>query len=363
MSAYTLTLLGGGFLLGWVLAGRGHWLRAASGPSPRTSVIVPARDEAERLPRLLAALACANPPPLEVIVVDDGSSDDTGDLARRSGATVLRVDPPAGWTGKAWACQQGAETASGDVLVFLDADTEPAPGLVGALASAAASHAALVSAQPRHRVERLYERLSAGPTLVALLGAGTGGPAPRRWWRGPVAFGPAVAVPAATYHHLGGHGAVRGAIAEDLALAVAADSRGVPVHSYLGGDLIAYRMYPEGIGRLAEGWGKNLATGASGTPPLRLVATVIWVAAALQAAVSVATARDLSSLAWALGAYGLFALQVGVLLHRVGRFGWFTATAYIVPLSGFVVLFLRSSLVTLRGGSVWWRGRRVALRS
>lgn len=363
MSVYTVALLASGFALGWLLAGRRHWLRPVPGLSLRVSVIVPARDEAERLPRLLAALAHADPPPHEVLVVDDGSSDGTGDLARRAGATVLRVDPPAGWTGKAWACQQGAEAATGEVLVFLDADTEPAPGLVSAIATTAAARDALVSAQPRHRVERAYERWSAGPALVALLGAGTGGPTHRRWWRRAVAFGPALAVPASTYHRLGGHGAVRGGIAEDLALAATADRHGVPVHSYLGGDLIAYRMYPEGFGRLAEGWGKNLATGASGTPPLRLTATVVWVAAGLQAALSLLTARDVSALMWGLGAYALFAVQAGVLLHRVGRFGWATAAGYVVPLAGFVVLFLRSTLVTLRGGAVWWRGRRVALRS
>src|SRR5690606_8836922 len=169
---------------------------------------VPARDEAERLPRLLAALS-ADHDSGEVVVVDDGSTDATAALARAAGATVVPSAPPPGWTGKARACWTGAAVARGDVLVFLDADVEPAPGAVSALAAAAASGGGLVSAPPRHRVERPYEVLSAGPAVVALLGAGTGGPPARRWWRRPFAVGPALAVPAAAYRRSGGHRAVR----------------------------------------------------------------------------------------------------------------------------------------------------------
>src|SRR5690606_25074133 len=102
----------------------------------RVSVVVPARDEAERLPRLLAALVAARPRPHEVIVVDDGSADGTCEVAAAAGATVIRVERPAGWTGKAYACQRGADAAQGDVLVFLDADVEPAPDGIASLSAA-----------------------------------------------------------------------------------------------------------------------------------------------------------------------------------------------------------------------------------
>ena len=146
-------------------------------PAPvgaRVSVIVPARDEAAKLPCLLDSLA-ADPQPYEVVVVDDRSTDGTAAAARR------RCDrgagrAPGGWSGKAYACWAGAQRAQGDLLVFLDADVEPAPGAVGALAAAAASSGGLVSAS----------RASDRATLRAAVGwPRARGPARRRHRRPP----------------------------------------------------------------------------------------------------------------------------------------------------------------------------------
>src|SRR5262249_6890560 len=156
------------------------------------SVIVPARNEAGRLPGLLAALG---PHGFEVIVVDDGSSDRTAALARAAGAGAVTVTPPPAWEGKAWACWAGAPCSRRDVLVFRDADVEVPTPTVAALAGHAAGTGGLVSWMPRHRVERAYEQLSAIPVLVAIMGAGTGPVGGARWWRRPAAFGMAMAVP------------------------------------------------------------------------------------------------------------------------------------------------------------------------
>jgi hypothetical protein len=366
VSGTTILLLGAGFLCGVALIGRSQPLRLVSAPSkpPRTSVVIPARDEEHRLPTLLDALGRAEPGPDEVIVVDDGSTDATPYLAHQAGARVLPVEPPPGWTGKAWACHRGAEVATGEILVFLDADTEPTPAGIAALI-AHAERGVMVSAQPRHRIEAPYERLSAGPALVSVLGAGPGPPPARRWWRRPIAFGPALALPAAEYRRIGGHAAVKGEIAEDLALAAAADRAGLPVHSTLGGDLVGYRMYPEGIGGLVEGWTKNLATGARSIPPVRLAATVVWVAAALQAAIVAAwtwigmdSGVDVTT---ALALYLPFAAQVGIVLHRIGRFGPLVVALYPATLVGFLFLFARSVVLTLGRRAVPWRGRQVSV--
>src|SRR4029453_3338234 len=89
------------------------------------------------LPRLLTALAAQTRPAEEVLVVDDDSDDDTAAVATAPGGDVIRPPPlPAGWTGKTWACWTGAQQAGGDVLVFLDADTEPEPDLLARLVEA-----------------------------------------------------------------------------------------------------------------------------------------------------------------------------------------------------------------------------------
>lgn len=106
-------------------------LREAPIPAtlPSLSIIVPARNEAQNLPHLLGSLKQLDyPGPMECIVVDDASQDGTGAIARAHDATVLSLHgPPAGWGGKTHACHRGALAATGEWLLFTDADTKHAP--------------------------------------------------------------------------------------------------------------------------------------------------------------------------------------------------------------------------------------------
>jgi dolichol-phosphate mannosyltransferase len=125
---------------------------AAPPPAGTVSVVVPARDEAGRLAPCLAGLR-ADATAHEVLVVDDRSCDDTAAVARAGGATVIDgAELPAGWAGKAWALEQGLRAATGDWVVFLDADTRPRPGLLRALVHAARD-ADLLSTGPRFRLD------------------------------------------------------------------------------------------------------------------------------------------------------------------------------------------------------------------
>ena len=149
---------------------------------------------------------------------------------------------------------------------------------------------------------------------------------------------------------------MRADVAEDLSLARVAHAAGTPCRTLVGGEALSYRMYPDGLRSLADGWSKNLAAGAGSMPPLRLLATVLWVTAALQAPLLLAgpAAPWVALLVWLA-----FVAQVAALLHRIGRFGWMVPFLYPVALAGFVVLFLRSCLLALFGRAVDWRGRPV----
>ncbi len=104
---------------------------------PRISVVIPARNEAERIGACLQNVIGA-PGVSEVLVVDDCSDDDTAAVARDLGAQVVTGLPlPAGWVGKVWALHQGAQAATGDWVVTLDADTRIEPGLPSALVARA----------------------------------------------------------------------------------------------------------------------------------------------------------------------------------------------------------------------------------
>src|SRR4029450_11842968 len=99
------------------------------------SVIIPARDSSRELRECLAALGVSTTRPVEVVVVDDGSSDDTTAVAEAGGARTIRLFANAGPAG---ARNRGAAAARGDILAFVDADVAVAPDAMGRLVAALA---------------------------------------------------------------------------------------------------------------------------------------------------------------------------------------------------------------------------------
>ncbi|WP_165962639.1 glycosyltransferase family 2 protein [Occultella glacieicola] len=332
------------------------------------SVVVPARDEEAVLPALLRSVHRVDGGVREVVVVDDASRDATASVARAGGATVLPAgDPPAGWTGKAWACHVGALATSADLLLFLDADTVLAPHALAGLLALHDRYPGLVSIQPFHTVGEPYEHLSAYFNAVSVLASG----AFRRRPRGrPLAFGPCLLTSRAHYERVGGHAAVRHEILDDVELAAAYDRAGLPVRCAIGGRSVRMRSYPGGIRQLADGWTKNFASGATAAAPGPVVAAVAWVIAHHAVAVGALLA------AWALLAGHAVPLGVGHpalwavawvavsgqlrwVLRRLGSFGWWTWALFPVPLLAFDLVFARSVVRTTVRRSVRWRGREV----
>jgi cellulose synthase/poly-beta-1,6-N-acetylglucosamine synthase-like glycosyltransferase len=85
---------------------------------PKVSIIIPARNEETNVPILLKSLQGQIKAGDEILVVDDHSEDNTAAVAKKSGATVIKSkEMPKGWTGKTWACHQGAQAALGDILI------------------------------------------------------------------------------------------------------------------------------------------------------------------------------------------------------------------------------------------------------
>jgi 4,4'-diaponeurosporenoate glycosyltransferase len=338
------------------------------------SVVVPARDEEQTLPALLRSVAEQLPEVREVVVVDDASLDGTAAVARAAGVRVLPAGmPPPGWTGKAWACHTGAAATTGDLVLFLDADTVLRPGALARLLAAHARHGGLVSVQPHHDVVRPYEQLSAYFNVVALMASAA---FTRRGRvaesRAPMAFGPCLLTSREDYVHAGGHEAVRADILDDAALAAAYHRAGLPVWCAVGGDAVRMRSYPGGLGQLVAGWTKNIASGAADAAPSATAATVAWISAHHAVAVGavlsllVALAGRGGSLVagsaplWAV-AYVAVALQLRWVLHRAGSFRWWAWALFPVPLLAFDLVFARSLALTVLRRSVSWRGRDVSL--
>lgn len=319
----------------------------AGAPFERTVVVVPARNEASNLAALLPSVAAG----ADVIVVDDDSSDATADIARAHGARVVEPGPvPDGWTGKAAACAAGARAAieaGADRLVFLDADVVVEPGGLDRILEEHDRGGGLLSVQPWHDVRRPYEELSALFNLVAMMAVDAFTPFGRRV-RPTGAFGPCLVVGADVYEQAGGHAdpTVRGAVLDDVTLARAVRRVGGPITVLGGRGSLRFRMYPEGLPQLLEGWTKNFAGGAAGTRPLTMLLVAAWISGLL-------SAPSFPPF------YVAYALQLLVLLRRVGRFHPLTALAYPIPLAVFLAVFVRSLVRTFVRREVRWRGRTI----
>ena len=242
-------------------------LAAARAARP-VSVVIPARDEAARIGPCLAGLA-GDPDVLEVVVVDDGSKDATARIARAAGARVLAGTPRAGWVGKPWALQQGLEAARGEIVVALDADTRPRPGLVGALAEAL-DDADLVTAGARFTAAGWVHPAMLA-TLVYRFGPADA-PAPVSRL---VANGQVTAVRREALLAAGGYAAAARHLTDDVALARALARRGWRVAFRDGSALVDVAMTP------AE-WSRSIALADVTSPPW-LVAdvAVVWLAQGL----------------------------------------------------------------------------------
>ncbi|CAN5509601.1 glycosyltransferase family 2 protein [soil metagenome] len=238
---------------------------------PRVSVLVPARDEAHNLPETLPRLLAQGA--LEVLVLDDGSSDRTPSVleehaARHPTLRVLKGAPlPRGWSGKNWACQQLAEAARGDLLVFTDADVRWGAGTLPALlAFRQRARADYLSVWPRQLTHSLMERLTVPLIDMVLLGG-----LPYLGVRyAPVASlsagnGQLMLWTRAAYWGVGGHRAVRASVLEDVKMGQLAKATGCRVALAVGGRMIGTRMY-RGHDEVVAGFSKSLLAVHLGSP-------------------------------------------------------------------------------------------------
>ncbi len=238
--------------------GRLPLLSASGGKNPEyghVSIIIPARNEARRLPRLLSSLARLEYADAGIVVVDDGSTDRTAEVAEEYGATVVRIEgPPPGWTGKTFACQRGANSTSGQWLLFTDADTCHEPASLSAMLSVATGDGIdVLSLLAAQRCETFWEKLLI-PYAYLLYFSGHAGI--NRNARSAVANGQYILCRRSTYDRLGGHAAVRGSITDDVSLARQAAASGARIILLRGEQFVAVRMY-DGLASLWEGFSKN----------------------------------------------------------------------------------------------------------
>ena len=233
----------------------------ASASNPVVSVIVPARNEEGCLAPCLESLVAQTGIDFEVIVVDDDSTDRTGEIARSFADVIVVSAPPLpeSWTGKNNAMSAGAKLAKGKWLLFTDADTVHKPGsLARAVAEAEKHGAALLSYSPEQEVHTFWEK-AVMPVIFAELAA-TYPPRKVNDPASPIAAanGQYLMISREAYDAVGGHTKIASDLLEDVAMARLVKSSGRRIFFRYGGDAVRTRMY-RSWSQMKEGWTKNLA--------------------------------------------------------------------------------------------------------
>lgn len=330
---------------------------AQSHDATSLSVVIPARNEEDNLPRLLHSIATSAVRPAEILVVDDASTDNTAAVAQSLGATVITSVPlPNGWTGKAWACYQGAQSAIGDCLLFLDADTffvdrglerlvvrwlrERDPRLV-------------LSLLPYHAMSAAYEQLSLFFNILMAGGAGGFGLVSE-----PRLFGQSLLITKETYFSIGGHAAVCGFVLENLNLAHLVRTSGARILCLGGRGTLHMRMFPGGLGQMSSSWTKAFIHGATVSDRLVLASAVVWISALWSTALLLIVPRDYGRLGLAV-VYLLLGLQLVWLARQLGNYRLLTCLLYPLPLAYYCAVFVRSATRRALHRKTVWRGREV----
>ncbi len=341
-------------------------VRPVAATAERISVLLPVRDEAPRVADCVRSLlAQRGVPGLEILVLDDGSSDGTNAVvAQVAGADPrLRLldggqeGPPTGWLGKPWACHRLGVVADGSVLIFVDADVVVAPdGIAASVDLLRRSGLALVSPYPRQVADGFLQRL-VQPLLqwswLTLLPLRIAERSDRPSLS--AANGQLLVVDAASYRAAGGHAAVRSEVLEDMALLKGFKRVGLRGGVVDGTDVAECRMYDDAAA-LIEGYTKSLwsALGhpAAATAVLALLG-LGYVVPPVAVLMTAGRTRRVAVIGYAAGVAGRV-----IVARRTGQRVWPDVAAQPLSILALAALTVASYRRHARG-TLRWKGRAI----
>jgi cellulose synthase/poly-beta-1,6-N-acetylglucosamine synthase-like glycosyltransferase len=345
------------------------------GIPPSVLAVVPARNEESNLCDCLKALSASDYPRLRIQVVNDGSTDRTGEIADGAAALDPRIQTtsltelPQGWLGKNHALWRATTGANEDWFLFLDADVRVTPSCISrAVAAAERSRADLFAMVTRVETLGFWEiavqTVMAHSLALLFDPQKVNSPAHPR---AVAACGPFTLFRRVAYESLGGHAAVRAEVVEDLRLAEAVKTAGLRLIVARGIGLGSIRMY-DSLRAIVRGWSKNafirrtnpkqIATPAWGVPVAAVGILVLYGSpwALFAASLVQGSAPTLIAAGGALG-MALAAQLDFARIYRIDmRWPW------LAPLGAIVVCFILTSaaLRAVLGKPAEWKGRAVA---
>jgi chlorobactene glucosyltransferase len=332
---------------------------------PLVSIIIPARNEARNIERCLKSVLATTYAPIEVIVVDDRSTDGTAEIVEPAAGKRLRLVRGAelpeegGWFGKQWALVQGYRVAKGELLVFTDADTKHEPELIPRSVRALGTERVdLFSVLPRQEMRTFWEKLIQPHVFLALqarVGDVRRVNRTRVVWNA-IANGQFILTPRAVYEAIGTHEAVKDTVADDVMLAQAYVRAGKDIFLAHAPDFMTTRMYGS-LREIIAGWSKNLALGAPlMAPPIRWVRALLpylmWVPALFWVGPPIGWLVAHWDFA---GIATVASLMTWIAIYVVERGP--VAYALLYPLGAIMVAFIMIRSAWRGGRKVEWRGR------
>jgi len=324
--------------------------------TPKISVLIPARNEAENIGPAAAAILASENVDLELIVMDDGSTDATPAILAAMTDPRLRTATgqglPAGWSGKQHACAALARLATHDLLVFVDADVRLAPDALSRMAGfIARENLGLASGFPR-QITRSWSEILLLPLIHYLLlgylpifqmrrsaspGLGAG-------------CGQLFIARAQAYHAAGGHGAIRASLHDGLTLPRAFRRAGFMAGLFDATSFATCRMYSS-AGQVWEGLTKN-ATEGMAKPFALPVWTIILAGGAILPLILVLASP--SPAAWAALACGI---ALRLILARRFRQNIVSALLHPVGITALLAVQWAALIRAACGRPATWRGR------
>lgn len=347
---------------------------------PFVSVVVPARNEEDKVARCLASLVNQNYPHYEIVVIDDRSTDSTGEIIERFASVYPRIKfvhgktLPDGWIGKCNALVHASAQATGEFVIFTDADTCHRPNsLRDAVTYSIKQQVDLISFVPVQELGSFWEKVVMPVLLDSFLCGDPFHTINDQSAERAYAYGQYILVRRSAYLSAGGHQSVRDEIVEDHALARVMKHKGFRVLCADGHNLYKVRMYTS-LRTLWLGWTKNIYSLIEAKPINLILVLLLINCAALLPFVQFLIVATLIASGNTSGEFPflttLVALQFAVLLV------WYKRTCYHfegVGLRHFVlapfgslcvtVLYLHSAYLVLGGRQVNWKGRRYTVNS
>ena len=348
----------------WFVLGKPRFLREkGERGDARVSVVIPARDEEGSIGNLLDSLVREKELLHEIIVVDDGSMDATAEIAREKGALVVSpASLPGGWKGKPWACQEGAHHATGDWVLFLDADTWLEPGGVNQILRLAQNGDRVSSICPYHEIRSPVEELSAFFNVIMVAGVNAFG-MQKKPAEECALFGQSLLISREYYEQVGGHEKVKGEVLENFHLAEHLQELGIERDCYLGRGVLSMRMFSGGLAELWGSWKKGFTTGAKQAAPRALTLISIWLTGGMFVLTSLLVGVVLpvgeSYFVALLVGYVVYVAQCWWAFRLAGRFSFLNALFFPVGLIFYQVLFFTALIERSRGVKTEWKGRDV----